>query len=129
SHMVLVPLFVETMYKRIWAAAQKSGKADMLKRMIKVSNFLRKIGIDLRRVFFKSILDSFGGKLEMIISGGAAINQDIIDMFDAIGITILNGYGITECAPLVSCNRNKYQKKGSVGIPIIGEQVKIKDPD
>ena len=65
----------------------------------------------------------------MIISGGAAINQDIIDMFDAIGITILNGYGITECSPLVSCNRNKYQKKGSVGIPIIGEQIKIKDPD
>ena len=129
SHLVLVPLFVETMYKRIWATAQKSGKADMLKRMIKVSNFLRKIGIDLRRVFFKSILENFGGKLEMIISGGAAINQDIIDMFDAIGITILNGYGITECSPLVTCNRNKYQKKGSVGIPIIGEEIKIKDPN
>ena len=129
SHLVLVPLFVETMYKRIWNTAEKSGKADMLKRMIKVSNFLRKIRIDLRRVFFKSVMDNFGGKLEMIISGGAAINQDIIDFFDAIGITILNGYGITECSPLVSCNRNKYQKKGSVGIPIIGEQVKIKDPD
>ncbi|HHV60846.1 MAG TPA: AMP-binding protein [Clostridiaceae bacterium] len=129
GHLVLVPLFVETMYKRIWTTAQKSGKADTLKRMIKVSNFLRKIGIDLRHVFFRSILENFGGKLEMIISGGAAINQDIIDMFDAIGITILNGYGITECSPLVSCNRNKYLKKGSVGIPIIGEQVKIKDPD
>ncbi|HEY8500146.1 MAG TPA: AMP-binding protein [Clostridia bacterium] len=129
SHLVLVPLFVETMYKRIWTTAQKSGKADTLKRMIKISNFLRKIGIDLRHVFFKSILENFGGKLEMIISGGAAINQDIIDMFDAIGITILNGYGITECSPLVSCNRNKYQKKGSVGVPIIGEQIKIKDPD
>ncbi|NLY42394.1 MAG: AMP-binding protein [Clostridiaceae bacterium] len=129
SHLVLVPLFVETMYKRIWTTAQKNGKAGTLKRMIKVSNFLRKIGIDLRRVLFRSILDNFGGKLEMIILGGAAINQDIIDMFDAIGITILNGYGITECSPLVSCNRNKYQKKGSVGLPIIGEQVKIKDPD
>jgi long-chain acyl-CoA synthetase len=117
------------MYKKIWTTAQKNGKADTLKRMIKISNFLRKIGIDLRRVFFKSILDNFGGKLEMIISGGAALNQDIIDMFDAIGITILNGYGITECSPLVSCNRNKYRKNGSVGIPIIGEQIKIKDPD
>lgn len=129
SHLVLVPLFVETLYKRIWTTAEKSGKANILKRMIKVSNFLRKIGIDLRHVFFKSILENFGGKLEMIISGGAAINQDIIDMFDTLGITILNGYGITECSPLVSCNRNKYQKKGSVGIPIIGERVKIKDPD
>lgn len=65
----------------------------------------------------------------MIISGGASLNQDIIDTFNSIGIVILNGYGITECSPLVSCNRNKYQKKGSVGIPIIGEQIKIKDPD
>ncbi len=129
SHLVLVPLFVETLYKRIWTTAEKSGKAETLKRIIKISNFLRKIGIDLRRVFFKSILSTLGGKLEMIISGGAAINQDIIDMFEAIGITILNGYGITECAPLVSCNRNKYQKKGSVGVPIIGEEIKIKDPD
>ncbi len=129
QHLVLVPLFVETMYKKIWSAAEKSGKADMLRRMMKISNFLLKCGIDLRRKIFKSILDSFGGKLEMIISGGASLNQDIIDTFNSIGIIILNGYGITECSPLVSCNRNKYQKKGSVGIPIVGELVKIKDPD
>jgi len=128
-HLVMVPLFVETMYKKIWATAEKEGKADALRLLIKVSNFLRKLGIDLRRRLFKSILDSFGGQLEMIICGGAKLNQDIIDMFDAIGITILNGYGITECSPLISCNRNKYPKKGSVGIPIIGEQIKIKDPD
>lgn len=129
THLVLVPLFVETLYKKIWSSAQKSGKADTLRRMIKVSNLLRKCGIDLRRKLFKSVLEAFGGKLEMIICGGAALNQDIIDTFEAIGITILNGYGITECSPLISCNRNKYQKKGSVGTPIIGEKVKIKDPD
>lgn len=129
THLILVPLFVETLYKKIWAAAEKSGKAQTLRTMMKVSNSLRKCGIDLRRVFFKSVLASFGGKLEMIISGGAALNQDVIDTFNSLGITILNGYGITECAPLISCNRNKYQKKGSVGLPIIGELVKIKDPD
>lgn len=129
QHLVLVPLFVETMYKKIWTGAEKSGKADLLKRMIKVSNSLRKIGIDLRRILFRSVLENFGGKLQMIISGGASLNQDIIDTFESIGITILNGYGITECSPLVSCNRNKYQKKGSVGIPIVGEKVKIKHPD
>lgn len=128
-HLVLVPLFVENLYKKIWAAAEKSGKTKALQRMMKLSNVLRKVGIDLRRRLFKSVLDSFGGKLEMIICGGANLNQDIIDTFDSIGITILNGYGITECAPLISCNRNKYQKKGSVGTPIIGELVKIKDPD
>lgn len=129
THLVLVPLFVETMHKKIWQTAEKAGKAETLRTMIKFSNFLRKFGIDLRRKLFKSILDVFGGKLELIICGGASLNQDIIDTFDAIGITVLNGYGITECAPLVSCNRNEYQKKGSVGIPIVGEQIKIKDPD
>ncbi len=129
SHLILVPLFVEALYKKVWSTAEKTGKADTLRKMIKISNALRKVGIDLRKVFFKSILSSFGGKLEMIICGGASLNQDIIDFFDAIGITLLNGYGITECSPLISCNRNKYQKKGSVGTPIIGLKVKIKDPD
>lgn len=129
SHLVLVPLFVETFYRRIWSTAEKQGKAGLLRKMIKISNGLRKVGIDLRKTLFKSVTKNFGGKLEMIICGGAALNQDIIDTFEAIGITILNGYGITECAPLISCNRNKLQKKGSVGIPIIGELVKIKDPD
>jgi long-chain acyl-CoA synthetase len=129
SHLVLVPLFVETIHKRIWSTAEKSGKAGQLRLLIKFSNFLRKIGIDARRSLFKSVTGVFGGKLEMIICGGASLNQDIIDTFDSMGITILNGYGITECSPLVSCNRNKYQKKGSVGIPIIGEKVKIRNPD
>lgn len=129
QHLILVPLFVETMHKKIWQNAEKTGKADLLRKMIKVSSIFLKCGIDLRRKLFKSIHENFGGKLEMIICGGASLNQDIIDFFNDIGITVLNGYGITECSPLVSCNRNKYQKKGSVGIPIIGEQIKIKDPD
>ena len=129
THLILVPLFVETFYKRMWATAERQGKADLLRKMMKVSNGMRKIGIDMRRKLFKSVLSAFGGELQMIICGGASLNQDIINTFDAIGVTILNGYGITECAPLVSCNRNKLQKQNSVGTPIIGEQIKIADPD
>ncbi len=129
KHLILVPLFVETFYKRIWSMAEKQGKADMLRRMMKVSNGMRKVGIDLRRKLFSNVLSAFGGQLEMIICGGASLNQDIIDTFEAIGVTVLNGYGITECAPLVSCNRNKLQKRNSVGTPIIGEQIKIVNPD
>ncbi len=129
SHLVLVPLFLEKLNGKIWDGARASGKEGMLRTMMKVSNFLRKFGIDIRRKLFKSVLASFGGKLEMVICGGAALRQDIIDTFDGLGITVLNGYGITECSPLVSCNRNKLQKRGSVGLPIIDEQVKIKDPD
>ena len=130
SHLVLVPLYVETFYKRIMSAAEKSGKLGGLKFLIKLSNFLRKLGIDLRRSFFgKSVLSNFGGELEMIISGGAALNQNIIDFFESIGVTVLNGYGITECAPLISCNRNEYRKQGSVGLPIIGGHVHIHEPN
>lgn len=129
THLILVPLFVETFYKRIWATAEKQGKDKLLRRMIKASNGMRKVGLDMRKKLFASVTAAFGGKLEMIICGGAALNQDIIDTFEGIGIVILNGYGITECAPLISCNRNEYRKKGSVGVPIIGEQVKIANPD
>ena len=129
THLILVPLFVETFYKRIWATAEKQGKDKLLRTMIKASNGMRKVGIDLRKKLFASVTSAFGGKLEMIICGGAALNQDIIDTFEGIGIVILNGYGITECAPLISCNRNEYRKKGSVGTPIIGEKVKIANPD
>ncbi|MBE6759252.1 MAG: hypothetical protein E7554_04075 [Ruminococcaceae bacterium] len=125
SHLILVPLFVENLHKKIWSTAAKKGQDKTLRQMIGLSNGMRKIGIDLRRKMFSSILGMFGGKLEMIICGGAALSQDIIDTFDALGITILNGYGITECAPLISCNRNKLQVNGSVGLPIVGEQVKI----
>ncbi len=130
THLVLVPLFVETFYKRIMSTAEKTGKLETLKKGIKLSNMLRKIGIDIRKKLFgESVLSNFGGELEMIICGGAALNQNVIDFFDSIGITILNGYGITECAPLISCNRNEYRKNGSVGLPIIGGHVKILDPD
>ncbi len=129
THLVLVPLFVETLYRRIWATAEKTGADKKLKMGMKVSKALRAIGIDKRRSLFAQVHETFGGKLQMIICGGAALNQDIIDFFDAIGITVLNGYGITECAPLVSCNRNEWQKNGSVGLPIIGEEVRIYEPD
>ena len=129
THMMLVPLFLETLYKKIWQTAEKQGKAKLMRTMMKISNFLLKFGIDLRRKLFASVHNMLGGKLELVICGGAALNQNIIDTFQGLGINILNGYGITECAPLISCNRNLYQKSGSVGMPIIGGKVKILDPD
>ena len=129
THLILVPLFVETFYKRILATAEKEGKLKTLRRMIRISDALRKVGIDLRPLLFRSVRASFGGKLHMIICGGAALNQAIIDFFESIGIVILNGYGITECAPLISCNRNECRRPGSVGRPIAEGQVRILSPD
>lgn len=129
THLVLVPLYIETFYKRIFATIEKQGKLKLVRNMMKLSNALRKIGIDLREVLFGAVLKNFGSRMRLIVSGGAALNPDIIKDFDSLGITILNGYGITECAPLISCNRNNYRKAGSVGRPIMRELVKIDSPN
>ncbi|MBE6236215.1 MAG: hypothetical protein E7112_08285 [Bacteroidales bacterium] len=129
THLILVPAFLEVMNRKIWATARKGGKEGLLKVMMKVSNCLRKVGIDLRRKLFGSVLQAFGGKLELVICGGAKLDEEIINTFDSLGITILNGYGITECAPLISANRNRYRKPGSVGTPILACRVKIDNPD
>lgn len=129
THLILVPAFLEVMNRKIWTTARKTGKEGLLKTMMKVSDALRKVGIDLRKKLFSSVLSAFGGKLELVICGGAKLDEEIIRTFDSLGITILNGYGITECAPLISANRNKYQKPGSVGTPILACRVKIDNPD
>ncbi len=127
QNMFLVPLYVETMYKNIWKAAKNQGKDKLLKRMIALSNFTRKFGIDLRRKLFKSVLDNFGGNLTLIVSGGAAIRQEYIDRFEDLGIQILNGYGITECAPVVAVNRNEDFRAGSIGVPLPCNEVRVID--
>ena len=129
THLILVPAFLEVMNRKIWTTARKTGKEGLLKAMMKVSDCLRKVGIDLRKKLFASVLSAFGGKLELVICGGAKLDEEIIKTFDSLGITILNGYGITECAPLISANRNKYRKPGSVGTPILACRVKIDNPD
>ncbi len=129
THLILVPAFLEVMNRKIWTTARKSGKERLLKVMMKFSDCLRKVGIDLRRKLFSSVLSAFGGKLELVICGGAKLDEDIIRTFDSLGITVLNGYGITECSPLISANRNEYRKPGSVGTPILACRVKIDNPD
>ena len=129
THLILVPAFLEVMNRKIWTTARKTGKEGLLKAMMKVSDCLRKVGIDLRKKLFSSVLSAFGGKLELVICGGAKLDEEIVKTFDSLGITVLNGYGITECAPLISANRNKYRKPGSVGTPILACRVKIDNPD
>ena len=129
GHISVVPLYVENFYKNIWKAIDKQGKTKLVKTMIAVSNALRKVGIDLRKKLFKSIIDNFGGNLEMIISGGAPISDMYMKGFDDLGVTIINGYGITECSPIVALNRNNNIRYGTVGNPVPNMQVKIENPD
>lgn len=122
-----VPLFVETFYKQIWVTAKKNGKSQTLRRAMWLSNLLLKIGIDIRKRLFSSVHSAFGGNLEYIICGGAALNEKYIKEFESWGISILNGYGITECSPVVAVNRNEYRRDGSVGYIIDCCKVKTND--
>ncbi|MBO5789125.1 MAG: AMP-binding protein [Clostridia bacterium] len=126
--LVLVPLFVETMYKKIWDEAKKKGKDKMLRFALKLSAFLRVFGIDIRHILFKDILAAFGGRLNRIVSGAAPLSPEIVKKFDGFGITIMEGYGITECSPLVSVNPYYALKSGSVGPAVPCCQVKIYEP-
>lgn len=123
----LVPAFTEVFYKNIWNNAQKTGKDKVLKKMIPISNGLRATGIDLRAKLFKSIHEAFGGNLKEIICGGAPIRPEIGKFFNDIGITLLNGYGITECSPLVSVNRLKFNDSNTVGVVLPCCEIKFEN--
>ena len=129
EHLVIVPLYLETFYRRIMANLKEKKKEKLVARMIKVSNAMLKVGIDVRAKLFGEIRAAFGGKVKMIISGGAPINPEILNFFEAIGISTLNGYGITECAPIIAVNRSKNPVRGSVGHVLDIDTVKIDHPN
>lgn len=127
--LFVVPLFVQTFYKSIYNTAKKKGKEKLISRASKVSNTLMSVGVDVRTRLFQSVLDAFGGNLRYIICGGAALDPKYIKALRTFGIDILNGYGITECSPVVSVNRNHYWRDGSVGQILEGCSVQIAEDD
>ncbi len=124
-----VPLVVETIYDRIWKTARKTGREDILKKGLKISNTLMKLGIDKRRKIFKTIIDNLGGNLNMIVCGGANLDPKYEKGMHDFGIEIYNGYGMTECSPAITCNRPGKCKFGSVGVPLDCCEIKINNPD
>ena len=129
EHLVVVPLYLETFYRKIKATLKEQGKEELVARMIKLSDGMRRVGIDARRRLFGAIRAAFGGEVKTIISGGAPINPEILAFFEAIGIATLNGYGITECAPIVAVNRSLNPVAGSVGNVLDVNAVKIREPN
>ena len=125
--MFLVPLYVETFYKQIWAAARKDGKEKLLKNMMRCSDILLRLGIDIRKKAFQSVQQVFGGNLEYIVCGGAPLGVQYIKAFRSWGIEILNGYGTTECSPCIAVNRNCHHKDGTVGLTYPNIDIKVSD--
>ncbi len=126
---VCVPLMLEIMYKKIKKGIEEKGKTKLVQKMTKVCNGLLKFKIDIRRKVFKEILDNLGGKLRMLIAGGAAMSKDAIQGFLDLGINLLQGYGLTETSPVVAGENDKFKRCGSVGFPLPGIDVKIDNPN
>lgn len=124
-----VPLIFESLYKKIWQNARKSGKAETLKRVIAINRKTKKIGIDLAPIFFKQIQALFGGRMKVLICGGAAIDPDVLQGIRDFGVNAVQGYGLTECAPICALNPDKYPKNDAAGYPPPGFELKIHDPD
>lgn len=129
GHMYVVPALIEVLYRRMQASIEEKGKAKTVKLAIKLSRFLRAIGIDVRRKLFKELHEALGGNLEKLVCGGAPLRAEIADFFDDIGIIVTNGYGITECSPLVSVNDEFDNDPRTVGFPIDCVTVRIDDPN
>ena len=127
--IVCVPLMLEIMYKKLQKGIEEQGKTKLVNFMKKFSNFLLLFGINIKRKVFKEILDKFGGKLRLIIAGGAAMDKETIKGFIDLGINLLQGYGLTETAPVLAGENDKYKRNGSVGFPLPGIEIKIDNPN
>ena len=129
SVFVGVPLLVNKMYENIEKEIEKQGKTKLINTATKISNFLLKFNIDIRRKLFKQVLDGLGGKMRLIISGGAPLDKNVSIKFNELGVRLIQGYGLTETSPVISAENDKYIRNGSVGFPMRHLTVEIVNKD
>jgi len=125
--MLTVPLMLETIHSRMWMTAEESGKADGLRILLNIRRLLFKLGYKKSGKQLDALREKCFGTIRLIICGGAHMNSQIMEEFSYMGVLVLQGYGITECAPLVSVNRNRANKLDSVGLVSAHSEVKIED--
>ncbi len=129
SVMVSVPILFEGMYKKVMKTIEKKGKLKTVQKGIKISQFLLKFGIDIRKKLFKEIHDTLGGNIRIFVAGGAALDPETEKGFNELGFTLYQGYGLTESSPVISVEDDKYQRLGSIGKAFPSLDVKIEDPN
>lgn len=127
--MLGVPLIFESMHKKVWKQAESSGKADKMRKAIQLSKTLGKFNIKSTKKLFKSVHQAMGGNMRMFISGAAAIDPAVIEDFNAMGITMFQGYGMTENSPIIAVNKDRYYKPAAAGLPMPGTEIKIIEQD
>ena len=129
SLFVGVPLLVEAIYNKVVKEIDKQGKTKLIKNAIRVSNFLLKLHIDIRRKLFKPIIDQLGGKMRFVISGGAPLDPKIQKGFIDLGINVAQGYGLTETSPVIAAENMYKSRIGSIGVPMENVTVEIVNKD
>lgn len=124
--LIVVPLIIEKFYSRIQKALEKEkGAKAKIGVASKIYKAAKKFGVDTSDLFFKKIKDAFGGNIRLIISGAAGIDPKILEDMNKYGIRTFQGYGLTECSPIVICNSDKEGKHASIGRPIPGVEAKL----
>ncbi len=129
SLMVGVPAIFNAVRKTILKEVEKKGKTKTIKFGLKLTKFLKKIGIDVRRKLFHEIHESLGGNLRVMISGASALDPEISEFFNGIGVEMIQGYGLTETSPVLSAERPGKQKRGSIGTAMASVTLDIADKD
>lgn len=127
--MISVPALYESIYKRLMKNIEKKGKLPEVEKMIKLTNMFSKVGIDLKRVIFKDIIDGLGGKIRLLVNGAAALSPEVEKGFNDLGITTVQGYGLTETSPVISAGTDFEQRIGSVGKVFPSVKLKIMNKD
>ena len=127
--MLAVPLLVESLYKKINQSIEKSGKSGLVNSMLHLTNALKSVGIDIKRKVFKEIYDNLGGNMRIIVSAAAPIDKKVGIWLQNIGITFLQGYGLTETAPISALTPEYKTAVGSAGKAIVQADIKVKDPN
>jgi len=125
--ILVVPAIAEVFYKKVMEGISTGANKRKIGFARKLNRLLGRFGIDARRVLYKSLLKKFGGNLSRVIVGGAALRSEIAQTFEEFGVSMYQGYGMTECAPLISANYPGINRHGSVGKPVNYMDVKIED--
>lgn len=127
--IVAVPLLLETIYKKIKNGIKEQGKEKTVEKAIKISKFLLKFHIDIRRKLFKQILDQLGGKVRILYYGAAQMDKETIEGYHNFGINSVQGYGLTETSPIITAESDKEHRAGSVGFIFPAINIRIDNPD
>lgn len=123
--LVAVPLMLEAVYQAAWAQIRRDGREEAVNSLLKRYFALKKVGIQYARAERMKLRDTYFGSLRLSVCGGAHVNAEISRRLEALGVLVFQGYGITECSPLIAVNRNEYWSFDSVGTLLPGYEVKL----